>query len=229
MTLARCLILLLACALPALARAQAVVGAGVVSQYWVRGIPLSDGVAPQLSVNWDGEGGWFAGALVSRAELRRTEADALGVAYAGMARRIGPELSVEGGVSVIGFHDAGIYNYQEVFGGVTYGRTSARLYFSPRYYGVFGRSVYGEVNSSVPLGEHMELTLHAGRLHAQQGSGEYYFTPPAQSRTDVRIGVAGMWDRWSAHLSLVASRGDAAGYAASARRNALVAGVVRSF
>ncbi|HEU4851176.1 MAG TPA: TorF family putative porin [Telluria sp.] len=223
-------LLLLAGALPAFAMAQVGGSVGIASEYWARGVPLGDSPAPQLSVNWDGAGGWFAGALLTRAKMRNTGADAAGVFYAGHARRLGDGLSAEGGVTAARFHGAGKYGFQEVFAGMALGRAGVRLHYSPHYYGVYGRSLYAEVNGSIALGENVELALHAGRLQAREGSAEYYYyAPPAQSRTDVRVGVVGTWSAWTAHLSLLAARGDRAPYAVQSRRAALVAGITRSF
>lgn len=228
MTWMRCTVLL-ACALPALAQAQAAVGAGAVSEYWVRGVPLGKGVAPQLSVNWDARGGWFAGALLTRAQFHRSGPGAAGVVYAGLARRVDQTLSVEGGASAVRFHGASRYDYREVFAGLTAGRTGARLYYSPHYYGVGGRSVYVELNGSIGLSDEVELTLHAGRLHADEGRAQLYYTPPGQRRTDVRIGVAGTWNGWTVHLSALAAKGDRAAYAARGSKSGVVAGVMKSF
>lgn len=222
---------LLAGALPALAQSQAQVsvGVGAASDYWVRGVPLGRGITPQLSVNWDGRGGLFAGALLTRAQFERSGTGAAGVAYAGMARRLDQHLSVEGGISAVRFHGAARYDFHEVFAGLTAGRVGVRLHHSPHYYGVGGRSLYGEVNGSVGLGDDVELTLHAGRLHADGGRAQPYYTPPKQMRTDVRIGVAGTWSGWTVHLSALAAKGDRAPYAARDRKTALVAGVLKSF
>ena len=220
---------LLACALPALAQAQATVGVGAVSEYWVRGVPLSTGVVPQLSVNWDGREGWFAGALLTRARFERTGAGAAGVVYAGLARRVDQDLAVEGGASAVMFHGASQYDYHEVFAGLTAGRVGARVYYSPHSYGIGGRSLYAELNGSIGLSDEVELTLHAGRLHADEGRAQLYYTPPGQRRTDVRIGVAGTWDGWTVHLAALAAKGDRAAYAARSSKSGVVAGVLKSF
>lgn len=219
--------LLLAVALPV--HAQAVFGVGVSSQYSVRGVPLSRGPVAQASVSWDGDYGAFAGAMVTHAKLRNARSGATGIAYGGIARRLGAGISGELGATAVGFRHASRYNYREYFAGLAWERVSARFYYSPYFYGVGGRSLYGEVNGSVPLGESAAVTLHAGRLHVREGEYAYYYRPPAQVRTDFHVGVTKSVENWTMHVALKAVHGDRSPYAARSRKRSLEAGINRSF
>lgn len=221
------LALLLAAALPA--HAQAVYGVGVTSQYSVRGVPLSRGPVAQASVSWDGDYGAFAGAMVTHAKLRNARTGATGIAYAGIARRLGAGISGELGATAVGFRHASRYNYREFFTGLAWERLSARFYYSPYHYGVGGRSLYGEVNGSVPLSESSAVTLHAGRVHVNEGEYAYYYRPPAQVRTDWHVGLTKSVENWTMHVALKAVQGDRSPYAARSRERSLEAGINRTF
>lgn len=224
----RCLLaLLVAAALPA--HAQAVFGVGVSSQYSLRGILLSRGPVAQASVSWDGDYGSFAGAMVTHSKLRNARSGATGIAYAGIARRVGAGISGELGATVVGFQHGSRYNYREFFTGLAWERMSARIYYSPYFYGVGGRSLYGEVNGSVPLGELSAVTLHAGRMHVRAGEYAYYYRAPAQVRTDVHLGLTKSVESWTMHIALKAVHGDPSPYASRSRKRSLEAGIQRSF
>ena len=53
-------------------------------------------------------------------------------------------------------------NYGEVFLGVATDSVSARVYYSPRYFGESSSAVYGEINATQPLTERIRLHLHVG-------------------------------------------------------------------
>ena len=214
-------------AMPLLASAQVGVSATYVSDYRVRGITVSDnGPAPQLAVNADSDTGFFAGAMLSRARLRYTATDALALAYAGYARRIDDSWSWEAGISESSFHRASLYNYRELFAGISTQRLSLRYAQSPRYFGAGESTGYAEINGSYPLTGQLDLVGHAGYLRSLGGREERYYT--VHSRSDVRFGVAASYQGWNAQLAWVAVRRDAAlysgGWSTSPRRFILSVG-----
>jgi uncharacterized protein (TIGR02001 family) len=225
---------LAACALaPPHARCQLAFSASAVSDYRFRGASLSDGdPVPQLGLAYDAPSGVFLGAFVSAARLRNTRANAQAVLYAGLARRIGPALSWEAGVSDARFQRAGNYNYHEVFAGLSGERVNARLYYSPRYFGVGGRSVYAELGATYPLGGRIDFVGHAGYLHPFEREQRGLYPQYTQAaRADLRLGVSGTYEAWSAQLAWVATRQNTALYAGGATEaaRALVLSTTRSF
>lgn len=219
--------LLLACA-PALALAQLSYSVGAVTDYRYRGVSLSDGSpSVQGSVNVDHASGAYAGLSLARSRLAYTDATALGIAYAGLARRLGQVWSVDVGVTATAFHGARKYDYQEWYAGFARERFGVRLSVAPRYFGVGGRTLYGEVNGSVALVPGLDLVCHAGYFHPQAARGLYV----PQSRADIRLGLNKDFGSWTGQLALTATREGAALYRASPSGHArrLVLGATRAF
>lgn len=214
---------------PALASAQASYSVGAVSDYRYRGVSLS-GERPsvQANANFDHASGAYAGLSLARVRLGYyTRADLQWTAYAGYARRIGDNWSVDAGAVAVRFNGGRNYDYREFHVGVARERLGARVAVSPHYYGVGGRTVYGEVNGSIALSPALELLAHAGYLYPEAGRWKY--VPPA--RADIRLGVQAMVEAWSLQLAFSATREGAAVYPngrnAHARR--LLAGATRNF
>lgn len=182
---------------------------GLLSDYRVRGVSLNDGrPAAQFTLNRDSTWGGYAGLSVAQARLIHTAANAAGVAYAGYATRFGSDGSWDVGGARTVYRGAGEYDYHELHAGAGWGPWTARLSWSPRYFGVQGRSLYAEVQRGGALGEGLELQLHAGRLHAAEGAQYWY---GASTRSDARIGVAWMIDRWTLHAAWTGVRGSGYG------------------
>jgi uncharacterized protein (TIGR02001 family) len=202
--------LLLAAIVP-LALAQTSVSAGVVSDYRYRGMSLSEeAAAPQLSLNHDAESGAYLGLSLSGARLPYTRTDAQAIGYAGIARSFGTGMAWEIGVSQTAFLHAGRYNYHELFAGLNMERFGARLYLSPRYLGVGGRSVYAEINGSRPLSEVLDLVAHLGYLRPSASPAAPHAR--AMARADLSIGVSATLDAWTLQLTWSATREGAALY-----------------
>ncbi|MES2017488.1 MAG: TorF family putative porin [Pseudomonadota bacterium] len=155
------------------------------SELSARGVTLSDGRATtQLGVAYDGEQGWYAGAVaapqVRLGERDRDRATQI-IAYGGYAQRLASGLSWEAGVSATTFHRASEYNYREIYLGLASDQLSGRLYLAPAYYGYGGRVAYAELNGVVPLPHRLKLSAHAGQLHLFSGS--------ASDRVDLRLAL----------------------------------------
>jgi hypothetical protein len=91
------------------------------------------------------------------------------IAYGGRASRLTSTLTWDAGVSRSTFLRDSAYNYSEFYAGLAQGRSSARLFYSPAYYGA-GRTLYLDLSSAYPLGAGVNLAVHAGLLHP---FGEY--------------------------------------------------------
>jgi uncharacterized protein (TIGR02001 family) len=172
--------LLLSCAQPASGQTSAELT--LVSEYTVRGVALGTRPAPQLRVDHDGDGGWYAGAFASPVTLDGHDQGQLMV-YGGLARRIDSTLSWDAGFTRSLFSRDGWYDYGEFYAGLVLNHASARLFYAPNYYGAY-RSVYLDLGNAWPLGERLRLTAHAGVFHVFDAS----FGPP--NRVDTRLGLA---------------------------------------
>lgn len=153
------------------ASAQASGSVSLTSELSVRGMSLSDRrAAPQVSLSYDGEQGWYGGA-VAAPQVRLGERDNATelIAYAGYVRRMASGLSWEAGASSTTFQHASDYNYREIYIGLASDRVSGRLYLAPAYYGYGGRVAYAELNSFMALRERLKLIVHAGLLHHFHG------------------------------------------------------------
>ncbi len=193
------------------AQAQLSGSVALASDYRFRGLSLSDEqLTPQLALNYDTDSGWYGGTMLARARLRDTRVDALAVSYAGYAGRITSDLSWEGGYAQTALHRGGHYNYGELFAGLAMQRLGARLYYSPRYFGVGGRSLYAEVNASVALASQVDLVGRIGYLRSEVRSGYLQYSQP--SHADGRIGINYASGAWSGQLAWVATARDATLY-----------------
>jgi hypothetical protein len=85
-------------------------------------------------------------------------------AYAGRAQRFTSTLSWDAGVTSTAYLRDSSLNYHEFYAGLAVDRGSARLFYSPAYYGE-ERSVYLDLNSAWPLADRFSVTGHAGLLH----------------------------------------------------------------
>lgn len=183
----------------------------LLSDYRYRGLSFNDGKpTPQLSVNMDGEAGWYAGGLATPATLQGRAMTQL-VSYAGYAQRMAAGWSWEAGATESAFSRAGASNYGEVYLGLSGERVSGRLYYAPRYFGYDTSTLYGEVNGFYPLLDQLNLTAHAGLLHTLAGAA--WPGVPADSRYDLRVGVSAPVRDWNLQLVWVLSQRNDAQYA----------------
>lgn len=209
----------LACALAAPAAIAQLSGSfAVLSDYRFRGRSLSDNHATaQLTLNYDRDDGWYAGVMAAHATIADGGSAQL-VAYGGFAQRLPGGKGWEAGVSQTVFTRAGGANYAEAYLGVSGEQASARLYFSPRYFGSASRTVYAEANGFLRLGETLRLVGHAGLLRALGGDDSMGLR--SGQRYDFRFGLAGRLgdiDWQLARVTRIARRSSAyAGYTADA-------------
>jgi len=154
--------LLLMC-LAGSARSQTSADLTLMSEYAARGVALDTRPALQVRVEHDTAAGWYLGAFASPVTLGgRSQAQL--IAYGGRAQRMTSTLSWDAGITSSAFTRDGSLNYHEFYAGLALDRASARLFYSPAYYGD-ERSVYLDLNGAYPLGERLSLAAHAGLLH----------------------------------------------------------------
>ena len=113
------------------------------------------------------------------------------IAYAGYAVRLSSALSVEAGADYSAFSGNNGLDHREIFLGAATENASARVYFSPTYFGEPASALYGEINASTAVMDRVRLLLHAGMLHHRYTSpyGSLYGVQPASQVLDGRIGV----------------------------------------
>ncbi|WP_426195410.1 TorF family putative porin [Massilia sp. DWR3-1-1] len=154
---------LIALCLAAPARSQTSADLSLLSQYAGRGVAFDPDPVLQLRVEHDTDQGWYGGVFASPVAIGGRRQGQL-TTYGGRAQRLSSTLSWDAGISrSVYLRDASL-NYHEWYVGLALDRASARLFYSPAYYGD-ERSVYLDLNGAYPLGERLSLALHGGLLH----------------------------------------------------------------
>ena len=216
------------------AAAQVTATASVVSDYLFRGVSLSDQKpAAQASINYDDAGGWYAGAFGSTVQLfNESTTSGQAVAYLGAVLPAGNGFNWDLGTDYSVFSDGRSYDYGEVYAGVTSRSLTARLHYSPNYFG-FGRgSFYGEVNGNHALGGGFVVIGHVGVLVPTGQDEEMHLrTSSARNVVDARAGIGVEIGGFNLEVAWVGIDGNSNLYPvyAAQRRNTVVASVSRSF
>jgi uncharacterized protein (TIGR02001 family) len=220
--------------LGAAALARADVGGSVSLQTDARERGMSysaEKPSAQLSLAWDGDGGWYAGAQLAHARFVQQRGARL-QAYGGRVVELAPGLDGEAGVIAQAFENVSRYDFQEVYVGLLGERWSLRLYHSPNYYGSGQRSVYGEFNLRWPVITGVGLMGHVGVLRGYGAATATAYTDArGPTRVDLRLG--GSWQLGeSSELQLAwvaTSRGGPYTWSDSARRRSVLLGVTATF
>ena len=100
-------------------------------------------------------------------------------------RRSGP--AADSGAAYSTFSKDTEYRYVEVHAGVSGEAASARLYYSPNYFGGSIHTLYAELNGSYGISERFRLIGHAGLLQAFAGATAQ--TGGTHARADFLAGV----------------------------------------
>jgi uncharacterized protein (TIGR02001 family) len=170
------------------ARAQVAGNVLVESDYRFRGISLSgENPAAHLSLSYDHPRGWYAGAsLAGGVELKPGQQRAAVTGYAGYVRRTQSQGAWEAGAILNRYSGASIYDYGELFAGYIADRWTARMYFSPNYFGSEARTLYAELNGTLPLTPALHGFAHSGVLTRVAGDAP---SAVARTRYDARVGL----------------------------------------
>lgn len=167
---------------------QTAVSLTAESDFIFRGVSLSDGKPDaSLSVDYDGAQGWYAGGTVTAAQFDSGPRQAALFAYAGYAHRTMSGLTWEVGATAALFATESHYDYGEAFAGLLDQGWSARVYFSPSYFGSGVRTLYAELNGSTPLTPIWRVFGHFGALVPTAGTVP---TDSRRARFDARLGVS---------------------------------------
>jgi uncharacterized protein (TIGR02001 family) len=186
--------------------------ASLVSDYRYRGIALSDQKpAAQLGLAYDDPLGWYAGAFGSTVRLSSPASTGVqGMVYAGFAKRVASGISLEAGGDYSSFTGAAVDDYGELYLGIARENLSARIYYSPSYFGQHAKAIYGEVNGALPLTESVRLIVHVGLLSARY---DYVYGAESSNRVvDGRIGIGIDFDLCRLELTWVSISNSNTGY-----------------
>lgn len=177
--------LALLAALASHARAQVTVSAAVDSDYRFRGLTLSGGQPDlRLNLSYDHKSGVYAGlSVVGARKYDGTAGLVSDIEYVGFVSPRLRGMAWEAGLTHTHIREHVVYDYSEVYGGVLSDHFSARLSWSPRYYGRRMSTVYADLNAGQRLSTHWRVFGHAGALTPLTGLQR-------KGRYDVRAGVA---------------------------------------
>jgi uncharacterized protein (TIGR02001 family) len=204
--------------------------ASLLSDYRYRGVSLSDNKpAAQLGLVYDHASGWYAGLFLSTVRFRASvDRELQTIYFAGHAWRTAAGTSFDAGISHSRSSGDQSYSYSELYFGFAANNLSGRLYYSPRYFGDRGDTLYAELNGAHLLGERVRLLAHIGVLRSSGAVYNLYRRPDFV--VDGRVGVAIDLDAFTVQLSGVAvSSNGAYPLADPPRRNGIVLLVSRSF
>lgn len=192
--------------------------------------------AAQAGVTYDDPKGWYVGAFGSTVRLKPpggTSSYFQGIAYAGYATRLAAGISVEAGGDYVAFAESHELNYGEVFLGAATDNVSARVYYSPRYFGESSNAVYGEINATQPLTDRIRLHLHAGfvRYRYESPYGIEFREETMQRVLDGRVGLRLDLDPFQLELAWVGVSNHTAAYliTGSSSPNGVVASLSLAF
>jgi uncharacterized protein (TIGR02001 family) len=177
--------------------------ASVVSDYRYRGITLSDQKpAAQIGLTYDDPLGWYAGAFASTVRLAPPAGPGVqATIFTGFASRLASGISLEAGGDYSAFTSAAGDDYGEAYLGVASEKLSARIYYSPRYYGQRANAWYGEFNAAQPLTDRVQLLAHVGLLTSRT---TYPYAPQVEQHiVDGRIGLGADFDLFHLELAWV--------------------------
>lgn len=179
--LARLALLTLALAPPA---ALSQVGGSLAfeSDYRFRGLSLSNERPDlRLTLAYDHASGAYLGASVTGIEFRPDRPGLALQAYAGYTGALGSAWRWEAGATATHVSNDSFYDYTEAYLGLLSDRGSLRLYLSPDYLGVGGRTAYLEFGWGWPLAPDLRLFALGGALHKLGSEGVHL---------DARVGAA---------------------------------------
>ena len=182
-----------------------------VSNYRYRGVSLShNDPAAQATIVYDDPLGWYAGAFASTVKIGNPTAnEAQGIFFAGYAHTMPVGATVEAGVVYSGFTGSPSYAYPEVMLGATYGTINARLHYSANYYGSGTDALYGELNASHRLVEHVQVVAHVGALWTRARN---VYGDSTETIYDGRVGLVFDYQSFTAQVSWVGISNGYAGY-----------------
>ena len=159
-----------------------------VSDYRFRGVSLSqEKPAAQLTVTYDAPAGGYAGVFASTVEFAASSSTTVQiVGFLGTAMPITSGVHADVGINYAAFGGAlRDYNYGEVYVGASSGEYSARVHYSPDYFGVSEGSLYSAFDVTHAMSDRVALLGHVGLLLPVKHGG----AASARRLLDGRAGV----------------------------------------
>lgn len=187
------------------AAAQVSGSVDIESDYRLRGYSLSAGrPAATAQIGYDDASGLYLALSATGVFDRDRDPLFLGVqGNIGYARRLTSSLSIDGGISRSQYRapdrDSRSWYYSEVYLGLASGPVTARVYYSPDYYGTDGSALYGEVETTIAPAGKWRLSGHVGSRVLLSIPTRY--RPDGRTRYDWRVGISRQFGNLDLHAA----------------------------
>jgi uncharacterized protein (TIGR02001 family) len=214
----------------ATATAQFTGTVAAVSDYRFRGVSLShEKPAAQLTVTYDAPAGGYAGVFASTVEFAASASKTVQiVGFLGTALPITSGVHADVGINYASFGGAlRDYNYGEVYAGVSSGRYSASVHYSPDYFGASDGYLYGAFDVAHAMTDRVALLAHVGMLVPTRHEGAASARRPVDARAGVGFDFAG----FNLQIAWVTTNATRASYPVDNRQrgDTFVISVLRAF
>ena len=188
---------------PAMASAQIVATVTVQNDDRFRGRSTSNGEPVAIgSISIDDDSGFYAGGEVALTTNGPSFGILRGSAYAGIAKHVAPDVSVNGGVVLIAYSDrysgANAQEFIEVFAGASWKNLALNTYYSPNYLDQGLATLYVEASASQRIADGLTVNGRAGLLSRLSGEGSL---GGRDQRFDISLGVTKEFDLFSVSLT----------------------------
>ena len=177
------------------------------SDYDFRGLTQTDeDPALQASIDWTDDSGWYVGAWASNVDFPGYDGSLEVDLYTGFSGGDEEGLGWDVGLVYYTYPDSDgsategeSANYPEIFGGLSYGMFSGKLWYSNDFVGTDESAFYLQGDASIPLPKNFSIELHAGYsdgdgVEAGYGVSNYF---------DYSVGVGYTLDKFDLSLKYV--------------------------
>lgn len=135
----------------------------LTSDYDWRGITQTDeDPALQASIDWADDSGWYVGAWASNVDFGPGDPNYEVDLYTGFSGGDEDGLGWDVGIQYYAYPEESDFNFPEIYGGLSYGMFSGKLWYSNDFAGTDDSAFYLEGGAAIPLPANFTLDLHAG-------------------------------------------------------------------
>lgn len=152
----------------------------LTSDYDWRGLTQTqEDPALQASIDWADDSGWYIGAWASNVDFGPGDPSYEVDLYTGFSGGDEDGLGWDVGFQYYAYPEESDFNFPEIYGGLSYGMFSGKLWYSNDFGGTDESSFYLQGDAAVPLPANFTLDLHVGYsdgdgIEAAYGVSNYF-------------------------------------------------------
>ncbi len=152
----------------------------LTSDYDWRGLTQTDeDPALQASIDWADDSGWYIGAWASNVDFGPGDPSYEVDLYTGFSGGDEDGLGWDVGFQYYAYPEESDFNFPEIYGGLSYGMFSGKLWYSNDFANTDESAFYLEGAAAVPLPANLTLDLHVGYsdgdgVEASYGISNYF-------------------------------------------------------